>query len=458
VSAPSPRAKTPRPARRRRASSLSATVARTTAANVAVPVSALLTGPLLARYLGVADRGALAAVLAPLQLVTMLAALGMPEAVAYFVAGRRAPMGQALRVGLVVGLLSGLVAAAALIVLAPVLLRKAPEYVGLMRWMCVLVITSMAMAAVRSAAHGMRRFDLMNAERWLSVFTRLPLLLVFALAGALTVTSAAWITYGTGAASMLVLWLILRERGEEVAADPRLARNLLAFGVPAWIGSVASFLVLRIDQALIAPLVGVVQLGYYAVAVSLAEVPSTLHLAVRDVMFAAATNRADPHLIADGSRVLLLVTTGFACAGAALCPWVLPLLFGDGFEPAVRMAQILLFAGIPAGVSAAVGAGLLSAGQPRGRSIAQLAGLAVNVALLFVLVPSVGAIGAAWTAVVSYTLIAGLSVLLFARHTDVTVRECLLVRRRDVAAVRRLAVGILGRVRAVATRRGGDGS
>jgi O-antigen/teichoic acid export membrane protein len=424
-----------------RAGSLSAVVARTTAANVAVPISALVTGPLLARYLGVADRGALAAVLAPLQLVTMLAAIGMPEAVAYFVAGRRAPLGQALRIGLALGLASGLVAAAALIVLAPVLLRKAPEYIGLMRWMCVLVVISMAMA------QGMRRFDLMNAERWISVVTRLPLLAVFAVAGALTVPSAAWITYGTGAAAMAVLWFILREPSEAVAPDPQLARRLLAFGMPAWLGSVATYLVLRIDQALIAPLVGVVELGYYAVAVSLAEVPSTLHLAVRDVMFATATNRGDPSLIADSSRILIAVTAAFAVVGAALCPWVVPLLFGEGFAPAVRMSQILLFAGIPAGVSTAVGAGLLSAGQPRARSIAQVAGLIVNVGLLFVLVPPLGAIGAAWTAVVSYTLIAALSVYLFARHTPVRAADCLMVRRGDLAAIWRLVGVILRRFR-----------
>ena len=72
--------------RRRRPSSLGATVARTTAANVAVPLSALLTGPLLARYLGPADRGTLAAVVVPLTLVTLLGAVGLPEAVTYAVA------------------------------------------------------------------------------------------------------------------------------------------------------------------------------------------------------------------------------------------------------------------------------------------------------------------------------------------------------------------------------------
>jgi O-antigen/teichoic acid export membrane protein len=428
-------------------STLSGTVARTTAANVAVPVSALITGPLLARYLGPTDRGALAAVLVPLQLIGIVAAIGLPEAVAYTVARRRAPLRQVLRSGLTIGLISGVAAGLVLVVLAPVLLRNAPEYVGLMRWMCLLVVFSMAMAVVRAVAQGVGRFDLVNAERWLSVVTRVPLLVLLAVTGALTVPSAAWATYGTGAAAMLVLWLVVRERQAPVEPAPRLTRGLLSFGAQAWVGTIASMLVLRLDQALLAPLVGAAQLGYYVVAVSLAEVPSTLQLAVRDVMFTTAASRRDPHVIARSNRVLIVITLAVACAGAVVTPWVLPLLFGDGFEPAVRMAQILLFASVAAGVSLVVGAGLLSMGRPRARSIAQILGLVVNVALLVVLVPSMGAIGAAWTAVASYTFTGLAAVLLFTRDTGVSVADCLLPRRGDLHTIARLARRLASRAR-----------
>ena len=342
-------------------------MARTTAANVAVPLSALLTGPLLARYLGPADRGTLAAVVVPLTLVTLLGAVGLPEAVTYAVAARLAPLRQVLRAGLAIGFVTGVASAAVIWPLAPVLLRNSPEYVGLMRWMTVLVVVSMAMAAVRAAAQGRGRFDLSNAERWLSVLTRVPLLVVLAVAGALTVTSAALATYATGVVAMMVLWYVLRERDEPpVPRAPRLERKLLTFGAQAWIGTVASILVLRLDQAVLAPLVGAAQLGFYAVAVSLAEVPSTLQLAMRDVMFPTATDRGDPHLIARSNRILMLLSGALAVVGAVACPLVLPLLFGDDFEPAVRMAQILFLACIPAGIGMIVGAGLLSVGRPTG--------------------------------------------------------------------------------------------
>ena len=440
--------------RRRRPASLGATVARTTAANVAVPVAALLTGPLLARYLGPADRGTLAALLTPLALVTLLGAVGLPEAVVYAVASRLAPLRQVLRSGLAIGLVSGALSALVIVLLAPLLLRNSPEHVPLMRWMTVLVVISMAMAAVRAAAQGRRRFDLVNAERWLSVLTRLPLLVALALGGALTLDSAAWATYGTGVVSMMVLWLVLRERDDRpVAPQPRLGRQMLTFGTQAWVGTIASVLVLRLDQAILAPLVGAAQLGFYAVAVSLAEVPATLQLAMRDVMFATATDRRDPHLIARSNRVLILLSGGMAAAGLAVCPWVLPLLFGDAFVPATQMAQALLLACIPTGIAAIVGAGLLSVGRPRARSVAQLCGLAVNVGLLLALVGPLGAIGAAWAAVGASTFIALVSVAQFTRHTAVTVRECVVPGRGDVETIVQLAARFARRLRRRGTAR-----
>jgi O-antigen/teichoic acid export membrane protein len=131
---------------------------------------------------------------------------------------------------------------------------------------------------------------------------------------------------------------------------------------------------------------------------------------------------------------------------------VLPLLFGDDFSPAVGMAQILLLSSIPAGVSAIVGAGLLSVGRPRARSAAQIAGLVVNVGLLVGLVGPLDATGAAWAAVGAYLFMATVSVLQFARYTDVTVRECVIPHRGDVETIAQLARRVAARARGLVAR------
>jgi O-antigen/teichoic acid export membrane protein len=429
------------PPRRRR--SLAGTIAHSSAANIAVPLSAILTGPLLARVLGAEGRGELAAVLSPVLLVALIGTLGMPEAVVYAVARRQAPVRRILRSGLVIGVGSGVISAVALFLLAPVLLRNAPEHVALLRWLCLVVVVVLTMGAVRAVAQGLRRFDVTIWERWLSVLTRVPLLFVLAFAGGLTVASAAWVTNLTAVASMLVLWLALRQPYSAVEDPDGLTRRLLVYGAQSWTGTVASILVLRLDQVLLAPLVGSAELGYYAVAVSLAEVPATLSIAVRDVIFSAAAGDQDPHLVARASRMLLLVTAGSAAAGVLLAPALLPLVFGSEFRPAVEMAQILFLSGVPSATSAVIGAGLLSAGKPGARSVALIAGLVVNVTLLVALVGPLGAIGAAWATVGAYIAISTLVLLRFRATTGIPVGDCVVPTRddvRDLVAIgRRLA-------------------
>ncbi len=433
-----------------RGRSLAGTIFHSSAANVAVPVSAILTGPLLARVLGVEGRGQLAAVLAPVLLVALLGTFGLPEALVYAVARRQAPLKRLLRTGLAIGFTTGLVSGGALYLLAPVILRNAPEQIGLLRALCLGVVFTLTMGAVRAVARGLRRFDLTIWERWLGVLMRLPLLFAFAFAGALTVTSAAWVTNGTAMAAMLVLWLVVRrprEPGPEPAPPERapaggdgLARGLLVFGAQSWAGTVASILVLRLDQVLLAPLVGSAQLGLYAVAVSLAEVPATLQIAVRDVLFTTATDSQDPRIVARGSRMLIVVTAIVAAVGALLAPVLLPVVFGAEFREAAGMAQVLFLAGVPSGVVSIVGIGLLSTGRPGARSIALVAGLVVNVGLLLLLVGPLGAIGAAWATVAAYLVIATVALLRFRAATGIPARECVVptgADLRDLVAIGR---------------------
>ena len=62
---------------------------------------------------------------------------------------------------------------------------------------------------------------------------------------------------------------------------------------------------------------------------------------------------------------------------------------------------------------------------------------------------------ASWTALISYTLIAAIVVVLFARHTPVKAHECFVPKRGDFGLVRQLVERILGRLgRLFSGRRG----
>jgi O-antigen/teichoic acid export membrane protein len=152
---------------------------------------------------------------------------------------------------------------------------------------------------------------------------------------------------------------------------------------------------------------------------------------VKDVVFSASMARADPGLIASASRacVVLLIAVGLVSAAAA--PVALPFVFGEDFAPAVPMAQLLILATIPSAVESVVGAGLLSLERPGIRSIAQVGGLVVNVAIVVVLVPVIGGEGAALATIAGYTVVATVVVVVFSRAAGLPAASCFVPRPAD---------------------------
>lgn len=415
-------------------------MATTTLAALALPASAVITAPILARALGPEGRGEAAALLTPIALATLAFTFGLPEAVTYFVASRRASPQSTARLALGLGALAGVIAAGALILVQPLLLGKYPQTHALFRVLAATLPFNLAFMMLRYVAQGHNRFDLVRRERWASVLGRLALIVGLAIAGSLTVKAAVWSTHGTALAALLLLVPILYVRtGRD--APPIKARPLLRFGATTWIGTLSGLLILRLDQALLPPLASLRQLGYYAVAVALAEIPLTALYSVRDVSFTASAGRSDPAFVARVTRVVMLLAVPLAVVGIALAPVIVPLVFGHDFSPATHMSQVLFIALVPSAVATVLSAALFGAERPGAVSFAQIVALVVTVAGLFALVPPLGAIGAAWTTLAAYLVNAALIVVAVRRLTGLTLRDCFLPTIADakdlLALVRR---------------------
>jgi O-antigen/teichoic acid export membrane protein len=405
-------------------------MALTSLTGLMLPLSAVATGPILARALDPAGRGELAAVLAPLAVAPFVFNFGVPEALTYFVASKRISVRAATRTAAAAGAIAGAAAFAALAALSPVLFHRYEHLQSLFVLLAATLPLVMAMTMLRAVAQGRQRFDLINRERWFSIVSRLALIAGLATVGRLTVTGAAWSTHATALVAFLFLLPILKSARGDAGARIGLAA-IARYGGRTWIGTLSGIMMLRLDQVLLVPLAGARQLGYYAVAVSLAEIPAAALLSVRDVAFAAATDRDDPSLVARACRMVVLVSAPLCLLGVAAAPLAIPLAFGDRFTAAVPMAQILFVASVPSGIATVLTAGLFGTNRPELVSLAQLTALALTIAGVFALVPTLGAIGAAWTSLAAYALAAALSTVALKRVTGIRPRDCLLPRRAD---------------------------
>jgi polysaccharide transporter, PST family len=124
-----------------------------------------------------------------------------------------------------------------------------------------------------------------------------------------------------------------------------------------------------------------------------------------------------------GLALLLMLATGTVLAlGVALAsPWLVPLVFGPGYEPARPVIQVLaLIIPLVVANSALGGQWLIPHGIDRFLTLSVLAGAVVHVGLALALLPGFGAIGIAWAAVSGQaTVLAGL-ILALHRHGLIT--------------------------------------
>ena len=98
-----------------------------------------------------------------------------------------------------------------------------------------------------------------------------------------------------------MLWSGESRKADERETPAQLTRFVMRYGLATWVGTVGGVLVMRLDQVLLTPLAGPKELGYYAVAVSVAVtvwLPAVLSVTVNvptpevSVLFAGSAARA----------------------------------------------------------------------------------------------------------------------------------------------------------------------
>lgn len=222
-----------------------------------------------------------------------------------------------------------------------------------------------------------------------------------------------------------------------------LTREIASYGMRGQVGGVLTLLNTRLDFAILGAWAGPAVLGSYAVASKYAELLRLPSLALTWITYprlvgldtATAARRAmalaRPALLA----VALAAIPVFALAGP-----VTRLLYGSGFESAVRPAQVIAAGMVLSGAAGAASGYLYGRGRPGLNSAVLAVGLGATVVLDLLLIPRYGAMGAAVASAVAYLLSDGVLILVLARvnraarhHTTTAPQASVLASPAEVA-------------------------
>jgi len=343
-------------------------------------------------------------------LVAVIVSGGAAGSMAYFLAGptRDDPRVRSTMIAIATG---GALAGAGLWVIATPLLHRF-FFKDLAAALIALVAARVALRLVvitgKAAAQGTG--DLPGSNRTI-LFEELFFLPAYGLLLALHVTGT-WAVVGALILSDLatgsVAWVRLVRRGFLAHASPpsmELARRIYMFGTRGQLGSLLSLFNLRLNFVFIAAIAGPAALGIYAVAAKYAEVLRVVPIAANWVLYPRFA-RSEADVASASSRWFIpragAVTAGIALPLALAAGAIVPFLFGQAFAGAVLPAQILLVGLAAEGAAGVMTAYLFARGRPGLNSLAAGTGLAMTLVLDVILIPRMGAVGAAIASSVAY--------------------------------------------------------
>jgi O-antigen/teichoic acid export membrane protein len=215
-----------------------------------------------------------------------------------------------------------------------------------------------------------------------------------------------WVTTLAAIGGAVLALLLVRKTVQRVPPEHQqpTRRQIRAFARRSYFGQLAPVESLRLDQLAVAAALSPAVLGYYGVATAFTNLSRFLGTSMGFVLAPYIASLPAEQQRRSLVRGLGLTVAVCALATLALFPatgFLVPLLFGDAFRPAIPLAQILLVAGLLLGVRRALLPGLRGLGLPGIGSYSELVALLVFAVLLPFALQSTTGIGVAIAFLVS---------------------------------------------------------
>ncbi|MFC3801785.1 lipopolysaccharide biosynthesis protein [Cohnella sp. GCM10012308] len=370
--------------------------------NIAVMALNIVTGIMMARWLGPYSRGEFAAATRWAMLLIGLFAVGLPGAMIYlgkqYQGRQRELLGAYLVLGLGFGAFGLIVGELAL----PLLLGdESGEVLTYARIAMLCLPFAVLTDGLIGALQSRNQFKKVLILRVLSPLGQIAVIGGLEASGRLTVGGLIWfntVLWGGLTFVLTMIWVVR-------AIRPTLhnfrtqAKDLTTNGVKIFGGSIVAIFGGNFDQLVLSLALSPYSLGLYAVASSIGGLlPSIVFGALGVFLWPKLMdlNEEQRQRKVESIHALLFYgSLAVTAAGAALLPFALPLLYGREYEPAVWMG-LLLLAGSPLRICSAVLINYLNTiGKFHAVTLSEIVSLSSGFAIMLALLSVSGGMSAA---------------------------------------------------------------
>lgn len=409
--------------------------------SLAMQLIGSISGIELARGLGASDRGALAAAMLWSLVAGNIGALGIEQAMTYYVAKEPERAGRFIGSGLVLSAIQSAVFGLLTLALIPLVLSRKPDAIVVSALIYALYIPlNMFAVTLNAALNGLHRYQWCN---WVRLFVGIGVITcqtVLLILGVMSVRALVICFVGCYLANLIFVAVLARRAWPHaIQADRETVRTLFGYGVRSHASTVPSALNQNLDQLIISIFLSASQLGHYVVAVTLTTFTALIGASVA---FATLPNVAaltdEEQRVALGRRLTsgtLLVSAIVTIPLVLAAPLLIRILFGPDFASASDVARVLLVASIALSTNRALEGVLRGVGKPLEAGLAEIVALGATFAGLAVLLPVFGLLGAGLASLAAYLVAMGYMVKRTTMALPVTARQLLVPDRTAFAAL-----------------------
>jgi O-antigen/teichoic acid export membrane protein len=235
--------------------------------------------------------------------------------------------------------------------------------------------------------------------------------------------------------TLFIIFIIRKITKISISFKYELSKSAAKYGFKAYFGNLAQFLNYRLDFLLISAFLAPNAVGFYAIAVGMAETLWILPGAIATVLFPRVSSLNDTdanHLTPRITRHTYFIIFIFVLILFFMAKLIIKIFFGAEFLPSVRPLLLLLPGVIALAGSKTLTADLAGRGKPQIGTFAAFISLAINVPLNLYLIPKWGISGAAFASSVSYIFANLMVIFAFVNISNQSWFDILFIKKIDL--------------------------
>lgn len=372
-------------------------------------------------------------------IAAMIAGLGLPYAHRFWAARRSEWHSEIFTAAIIYSAVVGILTIGAGEIIVPHLVGdRTAEVMWILRLFLLIIPVIIFSEMLHGLLEGSRSFAWLGAARMTFISLQAIGYLFFWAIGHLTLPVAVIVIVAAKFCSLTMMIIAVRKQLRvRWSWNWNVLRAELDYSLRSYPGILTEFTVLRLDQMLLVGMASSAVIGLYAVAVALSEITATLASSVADVMLpevAASNDRDKSLLLLAGSlrltiyaHLLALIPLWFAA------PYILKFIYGAEFAAATSTLRVLFVASIILSAGMITLSGLNGFGHPGLSTISRLASAVTTIALLLLLLPVYGMMGAAIASCAGYAVMLAAALFWLKRRRGVKLWQLLRPRSTDIS-------------------------